>query len=169
MSGEQVKGIPADLREHYEECGKYQNAHLILCRQLIERIARSEQALAALEAENATLKSFQYNFEHATSLERAENEQKVAALEAERDEFKRKCEELCCAHGSALIEIHRGWADALAALEARNRKAVSQFAEALRLVEFYRNTHGCEDADICTGCAAASKLLAARAALKGAS
>ena len=54
---EQVKGIPEDLREHYEECGKYQNAHLILCRQLIERIARSEQVLAALEGRNAELKA----------------------------------------------------------------------------------------------------------------
>ena len=34
-----------------------QNAHLILCRQLIERIARSEQALAALEARNRELES----------------------------------------------------------------------------------------------------------------
>ncbi len=56
-SDEQVKGIPEDLREHYEECGKYQNAHLILCRQLIERIARSEQVLAALEARNKELES----------------------------------------------------------------------------------------------------------------
>lgn len=61
MSDEQVKGIPEDLREHYEECGKYQNAHLILCRQLIERIARSEQALAALEARNRELEGVIYD------------------------------------------------------------------------------------------------------------
>lgn len=38
-----------------------------------------------------------------------------------------------------------------------------QLQEAIRLVDFYRKTHGCEDADICTGCSAATQFLAARA------
>ena len=49
-SDEQPK-IPEDLREHYEECGKYQNAHLILCRQLIDRIATAEARGAELTEE----------------------------------------------------------------------------------------------------------------------
>jgi chromosome segregation ATPase len=40
--------LNANLREHYEECGKYQNAHTILCRQLIENIAALEERVAEL-------------------------------------------------------------------------------------------------------------------------
>lgn len=38
------------------------------------------------------------------------------------------------------------------------------FAEAMRLVEYFRVVHGCEDEDLCTGCIAASKLLASQQA-----
>jgi len=39
------------------------------------------------------------------------------------------------------------------------RAQVARLAEATRLVDFYRDTHGCEDSDICTGCAAATLFL----------
>ena len=88
MSDEQVKGIQ-----------RYDMIAVTRCGEGWQELQREpegewmcyedhEQALAALEAENATLKSFQCNFEHATSLERAENEQQVAALEARNRELE---------------------------------------------------------------------------------
>jgi phage shock protein A len=77
MTDDKAVPIAEDLREHYEECGKYQNAHLILCRRLIERASKAESNLAASE--------------HNLSLERGvrnELEQECARLKAEIAELQ---------------------------------------------------------------------------------
>ena len=128
--------------------------------EMAERIARSEQALAALEARNKEADSYLKRYQERTMWGTDSDNDVKFARAALKKQFA----------------AAPGPTPQVAALEARNKelegrlkRRLTHFAEALRLVEFYRDVHGCERADICTGCAAASKLLAARAALKGAS
>jgi len=65
--------------------------------------------------------------------------------------------------GETYAEVQRRWYASnaeIARLERRIHKLEARIAVALGLVEFYRATHGCEPQDICTGCAAATALLA---------
>ena len=58
-----------------------------------------------------------------------------------------------------LIKAYEAQLLANQAENATLRAQVARLAEATRLVDFYRDTHGCEDSDICTGCAAATLFL----------
>ena len=84
--------IPEDLREHYEVCGKYQNAHLTLCRQLVERIA-------ALTAERDELRA---------QVERLTDEAAAKPISLARLKFG-----IDSRLNDQLIEMKPGWDDSI--------------------------------------------------------
>ncbi len=166
-SDEQVKGIPEDLREHYEECGKYQNAHLILCRQLIERIARSEQALAKIRQPKLYTGQFYATVEVPDT-----------CPDCDGRSFVSHGPNAMICYTCSLLQANDELEQALAALEARNRELES----ALRGIEslcadeittrFGGHSHKSED-ELGRNSRVYSLLVVprnmARAALKGAS
>lgn len=94
VSDEQVKGIPEDLKAQYEAARDLTQSAIVggLAETiviLIERIARSEQALAALEEQKA---DDELAFNHANEVV-GKLEADVAALEARITELTKALEE----------------------------------------------------------------------------